>query len=453
MLKEIAGKYYLEEGCNCSEALLYAANDYYNLGLAAESLKLMGAFGGGMGCKTTCGALSGAIAALSAMFVQGKAHETPGMKEISGGFVKRFEEKLGSTLCSVLEPQNKKDDVRCVLTVELAAEALEEYIAELKGEKTSVSADTLTPEDIKRVKALGFLQNKGTSLFNARVITRNGKVTFQEMKKVAEAAEKFGCGEVVMTTRLTMEVKGVPYDQIDAFRAFLAEAGLETGGTGSKVRPVVSCKGTTCQYGLCDTYALSETIHERFYKGYETVKLPHKFKIAVGGCPNNCVKPNLNDIGVVGQHLMEYEPELCKGCKKCAVEKACPIHVAQVKDGKLTIGEDCNHCGRCVEKCPFKAVTPGAYGYRVVIGGRWGKKMAMGQPLDKVFTSEEEVLSVIEKAILLFREQGQTGERFADTINRLGFEVVQEQLLGDEILTRKDEILGAKLHLVGGATC
>ena len=53
----------------------------------------------------------------------------------------------------------------------------------------------------------------------------------------------------------------------------------------------------------------------------------------------------------------------------------------------------------------------------------------------------------------MFREQGQTGERFADTINRLGFEVVQEQLLGDEILTRKDEILGAKLHLVGGATC
>ena len=36
-----------------------------------------------------------------------------------------------------------------------------------------------------------------------------------------------------------------------------------------------------------------EEIHERFYHGYREVKLPHKFKIAVGGCPNNCVKPDL----------------------------------------------------------------------------------------------------------------------------------------------------------------
>ena len=31
--------------------------------------------------------------------------------------------------------------------------------------------------------------------------------------------------------------------------------------------------------------------------------LPHKFKIAVGGCPNNCVKPDLNDLGIVGQRV------------------------------------------------------------------------------------------------------------------------------------------------------
>ena len=62
-------------------------------------------------------------------------------------------------------------------------------------------------------------------------------------------------------------------------------------------------------------------------------------------------------------------------------------------------------------------------------------------------------ISVLEKAILLFREQGNTGERFADTVSRIGFEKVQEQLLGDEILARKEEIVGASLHLKGGATC
>ncbi|MFR4430429.1 MAG: hypothetical protein ACLT4D_14210 [Blautia faecis] len=79
--------------------------------------------------------------------------------------------------------------------------------------------------------------------------------------------------------------------------------GFGNRGTGSKVRPVVSCKGTTCQYGLIDTFGLSEEIHERFYHGYSAVKLPHKFKIAVGGCPNNCVKPDLNDLGIIGQRV------------------------------------------------------------------------------------------------------------------------------------------------------
>ena len=36
---------------------------------------------------------------------------------------------------------------------------------------------------------------------------------------------------------------------------------------------------------------------------------------------------------------------------------------------------------------------------------------------------------------------------------RLGFENVEKQLLSDDILGRKQEILDAKLHLTGGATC
>ena len=51
-------------------------------------------------------------------------------------------------------------------------------------------------------------------------------------------------------------------------------------------------------------------------------------------------------------------------------------------------------------------------GYKMYIGGRWGKKVAHGHVLSKVFTTEEELLDTVEKAILLFREQGKTGERF-----------------------------------------
>lgn len=321
--------------------------------------------------------------------------------------------------------------------------------------KVEHAKGAVSREEETRVKALGFLKDKRTpDRFNGRVITRNGKITAEEARAIGEAAEMFGSGEVTMTSRLTMEIQGVPFENIEPLRAYLLQAGLETGGTGSKVRPVVSCKGTTCQYGLIDTFSLSEEIHERFFHGYADVKLPHKFKIAVGGCPNNCVKPDLNDLGIIGQRVPQLNPEKCRGCKVCQVEANCPIKVAALKEGKLVIDENaCNHCGRCMGKCPFGVIEDYVNGYRIYIGGRWGKKVAQGRYLDKIFTDKEEVLSVVEKAILLFREQGITGERFADTVARIGFEQVQEQLLADDLLARKQENIAAQKHMKGGATC
>ena len=68
----------------------------------------------------------------------------------------------------------------------------------------------LTPEQIKRVKGLGCPRDKRyPDVFNVRVITRNGKITPQEHRSIAEAADRFGSGEVALTTRLTMEIQGV----------------------------------------------------------------------------------------------------------------------------------------------------------------------------------------------------------------------------------------------------
>lgn len=313
---------------------------------------------------------------------------------------------------------------------------------------------TVSAADEKRVKALGFLRNKGTDNFSGRIITVNGKITAAQNKCISEAAELFGNGIVTFTTRLTVEVQGIPYDKIDDFRAYIAKEGLVTGGTGSRVRPIVSCKGTTCQYGLIDTFGISEEIHEKFYNGYYDVKLPHKFKIGVGGCPNNCIKPDLNDLGVVGQLIPNFDEDFCNGCRKCPVEDICPMDAAKVVDGVLHIDRDeCNNCGRCVGKCHFDAIEDGKVGYKIYLGGRWGKRVGRGIPLSKIFSTKEEVMEVIEKAILLYREQGKTGERFGATIERLGFDNVEAQLLSNDILDRKQEILEANLHTTGGATC
>lgn len=300
----------------------------------------------------------------------------------------------------------------------------------------------ISAENKKVLKGQGILCNRDGEHFNVRILTGCGVVDAETIAKVGELAARFGNGKVGLTSRMTFELMGVPFENVEPLKAALAEMGLESGGTGPKVRPVVACKGTVCVFGLIDTQKLGQEIHERFYEGWHDVKLPHKFKIAVGGCPNNCVKPDLNDLGIIGQKRMEIDGENCRGCKSCAMEKACPVKaISRGEDGKMNIDHEiCVSCGRCAEKCPFKAGKTVQSGYRVYVGGRWGKKTRMGTPLKGLYTHDE-VLEMVEKAILLFKSEGEAGERFGNLIDRLGVEKVEAILASDELIARKEEIL------------
>ena len=124
---------------------------------------------------------------------------------------------------------------------------------------------TLHPDDIKRVKGQGFLLNKGTNCFNARIVAVSGKITAEQAAALSQAAQIYGSGEICFTSRMDIEMPGIPYEKIPEFQEFIAKVGLYTGGTGPKVRPIVSCKGTTCHFGLHDTFDLSKKIHDRCY--------------------------------------------------------------------------------------------------------------------------------------------------------------------------------------------
>lgn len=303
---------------------------------------------------------------------------------------------------------------------------------------------SLTKQDIQRVKLEGFLHNRGTERFNCRIITENGTLTGEQLRIVADIAERYHT-RCTFTTRLTVEIVGVPYEDIEKVKAELAAAGMITGGTGARVRPVTACKGTTCVFGFYDTQALGKKVHDRFYVGMGDVRLPHKFKIAVGGCPNNCVKPDLNDFGIVGQRPPLFDPELCRGCKVCQIEKNCRMSCCTLKDGKMARDENiCNNCGYCIGKCPFQAVTPSDVRYKCYIGGRWGRITRFGTPLPGLYT-EEETLDMIERAILLFRDCGRKGERFAAMIDRIGEEEAINALLHGDLLARREEILAREL--------
>ena len=218
---------------------------------------------------------------------------------------------------------------------------------------------SLTKENIASVKGRGFLLNRGTELFSGRVVSPGGVYPADQLRVITECAEKYGSGKVIFTSRLAAEIPGIPFDKIDEACEFVARCGLAFGGTGAKVRPVTACKGTTCVYGNIDTHGIAAMLHERFYLGMRSVSLPHKFKIGVGGCPNSCMKPSLNDLGIEGRKVYTFNAELCRGCKKCQVAAVCPNKAVQVIDGKAAIdAEKCSNCGLCVGKCPFEAVPP-----------------------------------------------------------------------------------------------
>ena len=128
MMKENAQHYHMNLGKSCSESMLMAANEEYDLKLTEEEILLFAGFRHGMGCRSTCGCLTGAIGVLSRMYA-GRED----LKAICGNYVAFFTEKLncGTTECAVLEATYRKDTPHCGVTVGMGADALKEYIASL----------------------------------------------------------------------------------------------------------------------------------------------------------------------------------------------------------------------------------------------------------------------------------------------------------------------------------
>lgn len=74
------------------------------------------------------------------------------------------------------------------------------------------------------------------------------------------------------------------------------------------------------------------------------------------------------------------------------------MNAISVVDGVMELDKElCNNCGLCVEKCPFDVIPEGNRGYKVTVGGRWGKIGERGKPLSKLVRTEEELNDIVEK--------------------------------------------------------
>ena len=141
--------------------------------------------------------------------------------------------------------------------------------------------------DYATLKKGGFMRQKQKNNFSLRLACVGGALTAENLKKIAEVAEKYGDGYVHLTSRQGVEIPFIKLDDIDDVTADLAKGGCRPGVCGPRVRTVTACQGNTvCPSGNINSYDIAVKLNERYF-GRE---LPHKFKFGVTGCQNNCLK-------------------------------------------------------------------------------------------------------------------------------------------------------------------
>lgn len=215
-----------------------------------------------------------------------------------------------------------------------------------------------------------------------RIRVPGGHLPVKYFDVLKEVAEKYGNGSVHMTTRQGFEITDIDFDKMEEVNKLIQPVieGLDinqpnapkTGYAAAGTRNVASCIGNrVCPFANYDTTALAQRIEKAIFPNHYHVK------VAVTGCPNDCIKARMNDFGVLGMTEPQYESHRCISCGACV--KNCKKRVTgalRMENFKVERDhEKCLGCGECVNKCPTNAWTRSDKKYyKLVIMGRTGKK-------------------------------------------------------------------------------
>ncbi len=219
-------------------------------------------------------------------------------------------------------------------------------------------------------RAHGNIQKDGTYSVVPRLF--GGLVTPSELRAIADVAEKFDVPEVKITGGQRIDLFGVEKENLPAMWADLNAAGMVSGHAyGKALRTCKTCVGSQwCRFGTQDSTGLGVKLEQLTWGSW----MPHKFKMAVSGCPRNCAEATIKDFGVV-----------------------------------------------CVDS-----------GYELHVGGNGGIKVRVTDLLCRVDT-EEEVLEYCGAFIQLYREEAHYLERTAPWVERVGLNHVRRHILEDEV--------------------
>lgn len=287
--------------------------------------------------------------------------------------------------------------------------------------------------DYVALKNGGFFRQKQKGYFSLRLQVVGGYLTAENVKKISEVADQYGEGYIHLTSRQSVEIPFIKFEDVEIVKEELAKGGCKPGVGGPRVRTVTACHGNgICPSGCIDTHGLAVELDKRYYAR----ELPHKFKFGVTGCQNNCLKAEENDIGIKGGLEVTWIKEDCTYCGAC--EKACRTGAIKIEGNNITLDENkCNNCGRCVKACPTKAWV-GEEGYLVSFGGLFGNSINKGSQLLPLIKDKEQLFQITDAGIEFFEKHGKPKERFKYTIDRFGWDEFEKLMKGTFIKGRRE---------------
>lgn len=98
---------------NCAEVLLRAANDKHELNLPEVCFRMLQGFGAGFYSEKTCGAFSGSLAALGALYTEERPSDQAKMTRAAKLLVEEFEKEFGSLDCDYIKKHHRDAVTAC----------------------------------------------------------------------------------------------------------------------------------------------------------------------------------------------------------------------------------------------------------------------------------------------------------------------------------------------------
>ncbi len=154
----------------------------------------------------------------------------------------------------------------------------------------------------------------------------------------------------------------------------------------------------------------------------ENIRPHHALRVALSDCPNACSRPQIADIGIIGAEIPGVGENACTGCSACV--QACPdqaIRLTNTPDGaqkpKIDLSR-CQRCGKCIHTCPAQTLEPVQTGFRVLLGGRLGRRPRLAMELPGLY-SRKQVLSIADTCLNYYKAHSRNGRRFSHLFDRL----------------------------------